>query len=103
MTSTPSFYSPMVAGLVPYVPGEQPAIANLIREGKNYQIPSAMQTGRAYGQKLMNDALMELIQAGKVDPMEAYMKCPDKETFMATLKRNNYNWDPRGEERPMPL
>jgi twitching motility protein PilT len=80
-----------------------PAIANLIREGKNYQITSAMQTGRAYGQKLMNDALMELIQARQIDPMDAYMKCPDKESFMATLKRNNYNWDPRGEERPMPL
>jgi twitching motility protein PilT len=80
-----------------------PAISNLIREGKNYQIVSAMQTGRAYGQKLMNDALMELIQGGQIEPMEAYMKCPDKETFMATLKRNNYNWDPRGEEKPMPL
>ncbi len=80
-----------------------PAIANLIREGKNYQITSAMQTGRAYGQKLMNDALMELIQAKQIEPMEAYIKCPDKETFMATLKRANFNWDPRGEERPMPL
>ena len=80
-----------------------PAISNLIREGKNYQITSAMQTGRAYGQKLMNDALMDLIQCGKVEPMEAYMKCPDKESFMATLKRNNYPWDPRGEEKPMPL
>ena len=56
-----------------------------------------MQTGRAYGQKLMNDALMELIQAKKIEPMEAYLKCPDKESFMATLKRNNSNWDPRGE------
>ena len=80
-----------------------PAIANLIREGKNYQITSAMQTGRAYGQKLMNDALIELIQAKQIEPMEAYIKCPDKETFMATLKRANFNWDPRGEERPMPL
>jgi len=80
-----------------------PAISNLIREGKNFQIPSAMQTGRAYGQRLMNDALVELIQAGIVEPMEAYMKCPDKEAFMASLKRANISWDPRGEEKPMPL
>jgi len=80
-----------------------PAIANLIREGKNFQIPSAMQTGRAYGQRLMNDALVELIQNDIVEPMEAYMKCPDKEAFMSTLKRANINWDPRGEEKPMPL
>jgi len=80
-----------------------PAISNLIREGKNYQIPSAMQTGRAYGQRLMNDALVELVQAGTVEPMEAYMKCPDKESLMAALKRANITWDPRGEEKVMPL
>jgi twitching motility protein PilT len=80
-----------------------PAIANLIREGKNFQIPSAMQTGRAYGQKLMNDALVEMVQSNTVEPYEAYMKCPDKETYMAALKRADIKWDPRGEERPMPL
>ena len=77
-----------------------PAIANLIRDGKNFQIPSAMQTGRAYGQKLMNDALVELIHSEAIDPMEGYLKCPDKESYMAALKRNNINWDPRGDERP---
>jgi len=80
-----------------------PAISNLIREAKNFQIPSAMQTGRAYGQKLMNDAILELVQSNTVEPFEAYMKCPDKESFMATLKRAGINWDPRGDEKPMPL
>lgn len=80
-----------------------PAIANLIREGKNFQITSAMQTGRAYGQRLMNDVLVELIQTKVVEPQEAYQKCPDKESFMAALKRANITWDPRGEERPLPL
>ncbi len=75
-----------------------PAIANLIREGKNFQIPSAMQTGRAYGQKLMNDALVELIKAGRVEVMEAYMKCPDKESFITAAKRSGINCDPRGLE-----
>ncbi len=75
-----------------------PAIANLIREGKNFQIPSAMQTGRAYGQKLMNDALIELIKSGQVEVMEAYMKCPDKESFIQAAKRVGINCDPRGIE-----
>ena len=35
MTSPTSFCSPVVAGLVPYVPGEQPAIANLIKLNTN--------------------------------------------------------------------
>jgi twitching motility protein PilT len=72
-----------------------PAIANLIREGKNFQIPSAMQTGRSYGQRLMNDTLVELIQARRVEPMEAYLKCPDKETFIAACKRNGIPFDLR--------
>ncbi|GLH72203.1 hypothetical protein GETHLI_07050 [Geothrix limicola] len=72
-----------------------PAIANLIREGKNFQIASAMQTGRSYGQRLMNDALMDLIQARKVEPMEAYLKCPDKESFIAACKRAGIPFDLR--------
>jgi twitching motility protein PilT len=72
-----------------------PAIANLIREGKNFQIMSAMQTGKAYGQRLMDDLLIDYIKEKKVEPMEAYLKCPDKETFMQALKRANINFDPR--------
>ncbi len=72
-----------------------PAIANLIREGKNFQITSAMQTGRSYGQRLMNDALVELIQGRKVEPMEAYLRCPDKESFIAACKRAGIPFDLR--------
>jgi twitching motility protein PilT len=72
-----------------------PAISNLIREGKTFQIPSAMQTGRAYGQKLMNDCLLDLIQSEQVELKEAYLKAPDRETFMASLKRVGIDWDPR--------
>ena len=72
-----------------------PAIANLIREGKNFQIPSAMQTGRSYGQKLMNDSLIEFIKGKKVEPMEAYLKCPDKESFIAACKRAGIPFDLR--------
>ncbi len=72
-----------------------PAIANLIREGKNFQIPSAMQTGRSYGQRLMNDTLVDLIKDKKVEAMEAYLKCPDKESFIATCKRAGIPFDLR--------
>ena len=72
-----------------------PAIANLIREGKNFQIASAMQTGRSYGQRLMNDALVELIKDRKVEAMEAYIRCPDKESFIASCKRAGIPFDLR--------
>jgi twitching motility protein PilT len=80
-----------------------PAISNLIREGKNFQIPSAMQTGRAYGQRLMNDAILELVQSNVVEPQEAYQKCPDKESLMAAFKRADIDWDPRKRDGSLAL
>ncbi|MCM8776229.1 MAG: type IV pili twitching motility protein PilT, partial [Candidatus Omnitrophica bacterium] len=41
-----------------------PAIRNLIREGKTYQIVSEIQTGLKYGMKAFDDHLLELYQAG---------------------------------------
>ncbi|MEW6210397.1 MAG: PilT/PilU family type 4a pilus ATPase [Acidobacteriota bacterium] len=65
------------------------AISNLIREGKTFQIPSAMQTGRALGNIMLNDALIELVKAKTVTAEEAYAKAVDKTGFEGLLKRNN--------------
>ncbi|MCX7808762.1 MAG: type IV pilus twitching motility protein PilT, partial [Deltaproteobacteria bacterium] len=54
------------------------AVANLIREGKTYQLKSVMQTGRNLGMQTMNDHLLELVQKGIVEPEEAYIKSNDK-------------------------
>ncbi len=58
-----------------------PAVRNLIREGKTYQIPSSMQTGKKYGMQTLDDAIMDLLQKGWIDPDEAYAKCVDKARF----------------------
>jgi len=55
-----------------------PAIANLIRESKVFQIPSIMQTGRKMGMALMNDSLFKLVKDGIVAPEEALAKANDK-------------------------
>ena len=47
------------------------AIANLIREGKTFQIPSAMQTGADQGMITYDRALQTLVLAGKVDKRDA--------------------------------
>jgi len=47
-----------------------PAIANLIREGKTFQIPSAMQTGRAQGMVTFDSALDDLVARGLVNRQE---------------------------------
>src|SRR5678809_729177 len=58
-----------------------PAVSNLIREGKTFQIPSMMQVNRALGMVSLNDALMELVAKKVVAPDEAYAKAVDKPGF----------------------
>jgi twitching motility protein PilT len=62
------------------------AISNLIREGKTFQIPSLMQTGKKRGMQMMNDALLELIRKKLIDPEEAYRKAIDKTSFVSQLR-----------------
>ncbi len=62
-----------------------PAVRNLIREGKTYQIPSAMQTGKKFGMQTLDDGIMELLQKGWIDPAEAYNKSINKEKFRQFL------------------
>jgi twitching motility protein PilT len=64
-----------------------PAISNLIREAKTFQIQSMMQVGKAVGMVTLNDALMELVTKKLVTAEEAYVKAIDKATFEAMLKR----------------
>ena len=66
-----------------------PAVANLIREAKTFQIPSMMQVGKAVGMVMLNDALFDLVQKRLVAPEEAYSKAVDKAGFEVLLKRAN--------------
>ncbi|HEX6124865.1 MAG TPA: type IV pilus twitching motility protein PilT [Pyrinomonadaceae bacterium] len=64
-----------------------PAISNLIREGKTFQIPSAMQTGRNQGMVMLNDALFDLVKDGLVEPRDAYVRAVDKTGFETMLTK----------------
>jgi twitching motility protein PilT len=63
------------------------AVANLIRERKTFQLFSVMQTGRNQGMQTMNDALMDLVKRGLVEPDEAYKKAVNKDEFRNLLGR----------------
>jgi twitching motility protein PilT len=65
-----------------------PAIANLIREQKIFQIPSIMQTGRKLGMRLMNDSLLQLAKDGTVTPDEALAKSYDRATLTTLFQQN---------------
>jgi len=57
------------------------AISNLIRKGKQYQIPSIVATSREQGMQQMDQDLMRLYQAGRVSASEVYMKARNKKDF----------------------
>jgi twitching motility protein PilT len=66
-----------------------PAISNLIRESKIFQIPSIMQTGRKLGMRLMNDSLLSLVKEGTISTDEAFSKSYDKATLQTLFQQNN--------------
>jgi twitching motility protein PilT len=58
-----------------------PAVANLIREGKTYQIPSIMQTSRKDGMQLLDANLLEVVNSGIVHGRMAWEHANDKNLF----------------------
>jgi len=63
------------------------AVSNLIREGKMHQIASSMQTGKAAGNRLLNDSLSDLVSRGVVEAEEAMSKAVDKGELAKRLGR----------------
>jgi twitching motility protein PilT len=74
-----------------------PAVSNLIREGKTFQIPSIMQTNRKVGMVTLNDALLDLVEAGQIEPREAWLKAAEKTGILASLKARGHKADFAGE------
>jgi twitching motility protein PilT len=64
-----------------------PAVSALIREGKTVQIPNIMQTGKALGNQLLNDSLVNLVQTQKIEYEEALSKAVDKADIAKRVKR----------------
>ena len=63
-----------------------PAVANLIREGKTFQLSTAIQTGRNIGMQSLDEAIMDLLKKNVVTPDDAYRKSIDKTKFKPFLK-----------------
>jgi twitching motility protein PilT len=63
------------------------AVSNLIREGKTFQIPSVIQTGKAEGMQLMDQALQALVAAKKVAAEEAVKYAVNKALFAQSLPK----------------
>ena len=81
--------------LIPSIDGERvwlaaevltviPAVANLIRENREWQIPNVMQMNRNRGMRLMDDSLMELVRARKIALDQALLRAADRSRFTVT-------------------
>jgi pilus retraction protein PilT len=63
------------------------AISNLIREGKTFQIPSAMQAGRSLGMHTIDQHLAELVDAGIISRASAEEKAQDLVGLAQLIRR----------------
>jgi twitching motility protein PilT len=59
-----------------------PAIKNLIREGKVHLIPSTIQTSKKDGMQSLDQSLKDLVMDGKISQEDAVKKAIDKKVFM---------------------
>ncbi len=75
-----------------------PAISNLIRDAKTFQIPSMMQTSKGIGMQTMNDALLKLVRKELVEPMVAYNAAISKRDMGLLLARSGFRgpWTQEG-------
>ena len=61
------------------------AVASLVREGKIFQIPNAIATGRMEGMFTLDQDLARLVRIGKIDEKIARERCQDPKNFSTYL------------------
>jgi twitching motility protein PilT len=60
-----------------------PAIRNLIREAKTFQIPSMIETGAKEGMISLDQCLRDLLRRGLISPEDAFIRAVDRDAFAA--------------------
>ena len=63
-------------------------VANLILEGKAFQLPAAIESGRRHGMMPLAESLATLVREGVVHPSHAYRKAPNRDQFLSILRRD---------------
>ncbi len=58
-----------------------PAVANLIRENKTYQLPSILQTNAKIGMTTMEQSLLRLLKEGSISPRDALEAVANPDDF----------------------
>ncbi|WP_304610834.1 type IV pilus twitching motility protein PilT [Salinibacterium sp. ZJ70] len=68
-----------------------PAVGNLIREGKTYQIASVLQSGASQGMHSLDQALAGLVNEGRISYASALEKSQDPDTLQRLVQRVDLN------------
>ena len=63
-------------------------LANLIRDGKTFQIKSLMQTGKGVGMKIMDESIMQLVQEKKITAQAAFEYADKPEKFKLLVAKS---------------
>ncbi len=63
-----------------------PAVHNLIREAKTYQIPSVLQVGSKVGMQTMEASLVKLVRDGVIEIEEARARLPGSDALAALAR-----------------
>ena len=66
-----------------------PAIANLIRENKAFQIPSILMANAEEGMQSLDQSLAHLVESRKVSLEAAFQRAHDQQGFMALVGSEN--------------
>ncbi len=64
-----------------------PAIGNIIRENRVFQIPSLMQIGSKQGMRLMDSSLRDLVDKGLITADEAAQRTENPAEFLKTMPK----------------
>jgi twitching motility protein PilT len=64
-------------------------MSKLIRDGKTFQIPSMMQTGKSVGMQIMDECILSLLQDGKITAQSAQKYANDPKIFDNFVKKGN--------------
>ncbi len=74
------------------------SMSNLIRDGKTFQIPNLMLTGKSMGMRIMDESIIALLEAEKVDIDDALMFASNKNQFTRFAKKEEP--EPTTDENP---
>jgi len=64
-------------------------MSKLIRDGKTFQIPSMMQTGKSAGMQIMDECILSLLQEGRITAQTAQKYANDPKIFDKFVKEGN--------------